>query len=134
MAIYCHLFEDYQNVCPSTVSRRQQRKRINRLSFIGTQELFIPIKNQGALARAHDKGAHDEILLHITDRNTLNFKGSVIAGTGASNGASIGSVNYSAGNPNLWGINSADTIGGFYSNGSNICWRAHPLTQGSVPP
>ncbi|KAA6357365.1 MAG: hypothetical protein EZS28_047108 [Streblomastix strix] len=68
------------------------------------------------------------------DGNTLTFNGSVIAGTGATTGASNGSVNYSAGNPILWGVNSTDPIGGFYSNGSNICWRAHPLTQGSVPP
>ncbi|KAA6378476.1 MAG: hypothetical protein EZS28_025997 [Streblomastix strix] len=68
------------------------------------------------------------------DGNTSSFKESVIAGTGASNGASNGSVNYSAGNPILWSINSTDPIGGFYSNGSKICWRAYPLTEGSVPP
>ncbi|KAA6389001.1 MAG: hypothetical protein EZS28_015472 [Streblomastix strix] len=78
------------------------------------------------------------------DGNTLSFNGQVIAQTNpttgqttissSSNGAANGSVNYSAGNPILWGANSVDTNGGFYSNGTNICWRAHPLTQGSVPP
>ncbi|KAA6361712.1 MAG: hypothetical protein EZS28_042761 [Streblomastix strix] len=68
------------------------------------------------------------------DGNTLSFNGSVIAGTGASTGASNGSVNYSAGNPILWGLNSVDTNGGFYSNGTNICWRARPITLGSIPP
>ncbi|KAA6365925.1 MAG: hypothetical protein EZS28_038548, partial [Streblomastix strix] len=73
-------------------------------------------------------------LIISADGNTLSFNGSVIAGTGAQNGAASGSVQYSAGNPILWGVNSTGTEGGFYSNGSNICWRAHPLTQGSVPP
>ncbi|KAA6388767.1 MAG: hypothetical protein EZS28_015705, partial [Streblomastix strix] len=68
------------------------------------------------------------------DGNTLSFNGSVIAGVGATNGASSGSVQYSAGNPILWGVNSVGTEGGFYSNGTNICWRARPTTLGSVPP
>ncbi|KAA6392185.1 MAG: hypothetical protein EZS28_012286, partial [Streblomastix strix] len=68
------------------------------------------------------------------DGNTLSFNGSIIAGTGATSGASNGSVNYSAGNPILWGMNSTGTEGGFYSNGTNICWRARPITLGSVPP
>ncbi|KAA6398767.1 MAG: hypothetical protein EZS28_005707 [Streblomastix strix] len=73
-------------------------------------------------------------LMISADGNTLTFNGSVIAGTGATNGATNGSVNYSAGNPILWGVNSTDPIGGFYSNGNNVFWRAHPLTLGSVPP
>ncbi|KAA6373805.1 MAG: hypothetical protein EZS28_030668 [Streblomastix strix] len=73
-------------------------------------------------------------LIISADGNTLSFNGSVIAGTGATNGASNGSVNYSAGNPILWGVNSVGTEGGFYSNGTNICWRARPVTLGSVPP
>ncbi|KAA6358346.1 MAG: hypothetical protein EZS28_046127, partial [Streblomastix strix] len=73
-------------------------------------------------------------LIISADGNTLSFNGSVIAGAGAQSGASNGSVNYSAGNPILWGLNSTDSNGGFFSSGSNICWRAHPLTQGSVPP
>ncbi|KAA6343206.1 MAG: hypothetical protein EZS28_052328, partial [Streblomastix strix] len=58
------------------------------------------------------------------DGNTLTFNGSVIAGTGATNGATNGSVNYSAGNPILWGVNSVDTNGGFYSDGPKVYWRA----------
>ncbi|KAA6368241.1 MAG: hypothetical protein EZS28_036232, partial [Streblomastix strix] len=68
------------------------------------------------------------------DGNTLTFNGSVIAGAGATNGASNGSVNYSAGNPILWGVNSVDTNGGFYSDGPKIYWRAKPVTLGAVPP
>ncbi|KAA6388992.1 MAG: hypothetical protein EZS28_015479 [Streblomastix strix] len=68
------------------------------------------------------------------DGNTLSFNGSVIAGTGASNGATNGSVNYSAGNPILWGMNSTIAIGGFYSDGPKVYWRARPITLGSVPP
>ncbi|KAA6389550.1 MAG: hypothetical protein EZS28_014922 [Streblomastix strix] len=68
------------------------------------------------------------------DGNTLTFNESVIAGTGATNGASNGSANYSAGNPILWCQNSTDPIGGFYSDGAKVYWRAYPLTMGSVPP
>ncbi|KAA6371912.1 MAG: hypothetical protein EZS28_032561 [Streblomastix strix] len=68
------------------------------------------------------------------DGNTLTFNGSVKDGTGASNGATNGSVNYSAGNPILWGQNSTDPIGGFYSDGAKVYWRAHPITLGQVPP
>ncbi|KAA6366126.1 MAG: hypothetical protein EZS28_038347, partial [Streblomastix strix] len=73
-------------------------------------------------------------LIISADGNTLSFNGSVIAGTGASTGASNGSVNYSAGNPILWGVNSVDTNGGFYSDGPKIYWRAKPVTLGAVPP
>ncbi|KAA6360273.1 MAG: hypothetical protein EZS28_044200, partial [Streblomastix strix] len=81
-----------------------------------------------------ESGSANRGLQISADGNTLSFNGSVIAGTGASNGASNGSVNYSAGNPILWGMNSTDANGGFYSNGTNICWRARPVTLGSVPP
>ncbi|KAA6387127.1 MAG: hypothetical protein EZS28_017343 [Streblomastix strix] len=73
-------------------------------------------------------------LIISADGNTLSFNGSVIAGTGASTGASNGSVNYSAGNPILWGLNSVDTNGGFYSDGPKVYWRAKPVTLGAVPP
>ncbi|KAA6375171.1 MAG: hypothetical protein EZS28_029303, partial [Streblomastix strix] len=81
-----------------------------------------------------DFGNDNRGLRISADGNTLSFNGSVIAGTGATNGASNGSVSYSAGNPILWSLNSVDTNGGFYSNGTNICWRARPITLGSVPP
>ncbi|KAA6374247.1 MAG: hypothetical protein EZS28_030225 [Streblomastix strix] len=81
-----------------------------------------------------ESGSANRGLRISADGNSLTFNGSVIAGTGATNGASNGSVNYSAGNPILWGLNSVDTNGGFYSNGNNVYWRAHPLTMGSVPP
>ncbi|KAA6362082.1 MAG: hypothetical protein EZS28_042391, partial [Streblomastix strix] len=73
-------------------------------------------------------------LIISADGNTLSFNGSVIAGTGATTGASNGSVNYSAGNSILWGVNSVDTNGGFYSDGPKIYWRAKPVTLGAVPP
>ncbi|KAA6391659.1 MAG: hypothetical protein EZS28_012812 [Streblomastix strix] len=66
-----------------------------------------------------------------TDRNTLTFNRSVIAGTGATNDATKGSVNYSD-NPILWGVNSVDITGGFYSDGAKVYWRAKPITFGSV--
>ncbi|KAA6373451.1 MAG: hypothetical protein EZS28_031022, partial [Streblomastix strix] len=65
-------------------------------------------------------GQPNQGLVISADGQTLTFKGSVIAGAGATNGASNGSVNYSAGNPILWGVNSVDTEDGFYSNGTNI--------------
>ncbi|KAA6374599.1 MAG: hypothetical protein EZS28_029876 [Streblomastix strix] len=73
-------------------------------------------------------------LIISADGNTLTFNGSVIAGTGATSAASNGSVNYSAGNPILWGLNSVDTNGGFYSDGPKIYWRSRPVTLGAVPP
>ncbi|KAA6383216.1 MAG: hypothetical protein EZS28_021259 [Streblomastix strix] len=72
--------------------------------------------------------------IYLADGNTLTFNGSVIAGTGATSGASNGSVNYSAGNSILWGLNSVDTNGGFYSDGPKVFWRAKPVTLGAVPP
>ncbi|KAA6369458.1 MAG: hypothetical protein EZS28_035015, partial [Streblomastix strix] len=86
------------------------------------------------IVKAGQENQADRGLMISADGNTLTFNGSVIAGTGATSGASNGSVNYSAGNPILWGVNSADTNGGFYSNGTNICWRARPITLGSIPP
>ncbi|KAA6400731.1 MAG: hypothetical protein EZS28_003745 [Streblomastix strix] len=73
-------------------------------------------------------------LMIQADGNTLTFNGSVIAGTAATNGATKGSVNFSAGNPILQGANCVGTEGGFYSNGNNVFWRAHRLKMGSVPP
>ncbi|KAA6387757.1 MAG: hypothetical protein EZS28_016712, partial [Streblomastix strix] len=87
-----------------------------------------------SIQRCVDVNNPNRGLMISADGNTLTFNGSVIAGTGATNGATNGSVNYSAGNPILWGANSVDTEGGFYSNGTNICWRARPITLGSVPP
>ncbi|KAA6364695.1 MAG: hypothetical protein EZS28_039778, partial [Streblomastix strix] len=86
------------------------------------------------IVKAGEQMTANRGLMISADGNTLSFNGSVIAGTGASTGASNGSVNYSAGNPILWGVNSVDTNGGFYSDGNNVFWRAHPITMGSVPP
>ncbi|KAA6363234.1 MAG: hypothetical protein EZS28_041239, partial [Streblomastix strix] len=69
-------------------------------------------------------------LIISADGQTLTFNGQVIAGTTSGNG----SVNYSAGNPILWGLNSVDTNGGFYSDGPKVYWRAKPVTLGAVPP
>ncbi|KAA6370775.1 MAG: hypothetical protein EZS28_033698 [Streblomastix strix] len=79
-------------------------------------------------------GQPNQGLLISADGNTLSFNGSIIAGTGATSGASNGSVNYSAGNPILWGVNSVGTEGGFYSDGPKVYWRAKPVTLGAVPP
>ncbi|KAA6358024.1 MAG: hypothetical protein EZS28_046449 [Streblomastix strix] len=83
---------------------------------------------------SNESGSANRGLRISADGNTLSFNGSVIAGTGASNGASNGSVNYSAGNPILWGQYSNGTEGGFYSDGSNIYWRARSITLGPVAP
>ncbi|KAA6393158.1 MAG: hypothetical protein EZS28_011313 [Streblomastix strix] len=93
-------------------------------------------RNAGELyiCRTADQNTDNRGLMISADGNTLSFNGSVIAGTGASTGASNGSVNYSAGNPILWGVNSADTNGGFYSDGPKVYWRAKPITLGAVPP
>ncbi|KAA6372686.1 MAG: hypothetical protein EZS28_031786, partial [Streblomastix strix] len=93
-------------------------------------------RNAGELCicRTADQNTDNRGLMISADGNTLTFNGSVIAGTGATSGASNGSVNYSAGNPILWGLNSVDTNGGFYSDGPKIYWRAKPVTLGAVTP
>ncbi|KAA6378384.1 MAG: hypothetical protein EZS28_026088, partial [Streblomastix strix] len=93
-------------------------------------------RNAGELCicRTADQNTDNRGLMISADGNTLSFNGSIIAGTGATSGASNGSVNYSAGNPILWGVNSVDTNGGFYSDGPKIYWRAKPVTLGAVPP
>ncbi|KAA6368801.1 MAG: hypothetical protein EZS28_035672, partial [Streblomastix strix] len=91
-----------------------------------TGELYI--------CRTADQSTANRGLAISADGNTLSFNGSVVASTGASNGAANVSVNHSAGNPILCSVNSTGTEGGFYSNGSNIYWRARTITLGSVPP
>ncbi|KAA6364056.1 MAG: hypothetical protein EZS28_040417 [Streblomastix strix] len=91
-----------------------------------SQEFVICLKS--------DYGNDDRGLRISAEGNTLSFNGCVIAGTGTSTGASNGSVNYSAGNPILWGLNSVDTNGGFYSDGPKLYWRDKPVTLGSDPP
>ncbi|KAA6371124.1 MAG: hypothetical protein EZS28_033349 [Streblomastix strix] len=93
-------------------------------------------RNAGELCicRTADQNTDNKGLMISADGNTLTFNGSVIAGTGATSGASNGSVNYSAGNPILWGVNSVDTNGGFYSDGPKVYWRAKPVTLGAVLP
>ncbi|KAA6366456.1 MAG: hypothetical protein EZS28_038017 [Streblomastix strix] len=93
-------------------------------------------RNAGELCicRTADQNTDNRGLMISADGNTLSFNGSVIAGAGATNGASNGSVNYSAGNPILWGVNSVGNEGGFYSDGPKIYWRAKPVTLGAVPP
>ncbi|KAA6365900.1 MAG: hypothetical protein EZS28_038573 [Streblomastix strix] len=71
------------------------------------------------IALASDANDNTRGLQISVDGNTLTFNGSVIAGTGATNGQVMARVG---------------DEGGFFSSGANICWRAHPLTQGSVPP
>ncbi|KAA6395415.1 MAG: hypothetical protein EZS28_009058 [Streblomastix strix] len=90
-----------------------------------TGELYI--------CRTADQNITNKGLAISADGNTLSFNGSIIAGTGATSGASNGLVNYSAGNPILWGVNSVDTNGGFYSDGPKVYWRAKPVTLGAVP-
>ncbi|KAA6360239.1 MAG: hypothetical protein EZS28_044234, partial [Streblomastix strix] len=103
---------------------------INGVVDIATDQTITGL----TIGLSSESGAANRGLRISADGNTLTFNGSVIAGTGATNGATNGSFQYSAGNPILWGVNSTGTEGGFYSNGTNICWRARPITLGSVPP
>ncbi|KAA6378178.1 MAG: hypothetical protein EZS28_026296, partial [Streblomastix strix] len=86
------------------------------------------------ICKTADQNITNRGLIISAEGETLTFNGSVIAGTGATSGASNGSVNYSAGNPILWGLNSVDTNGGFYSDGPKVYLRAKPVTLGAVPP
>ncbi|KAA6392578.1 MAG: hypothetical protein EZS28_011895 [Streblomastix strix] len=96
-------------------------------------------KGDGSLTivRTADQYIANRGLVISVDGNTLSFNGSAIADTGATMSQTppaAGSVNYSAGNPILWGVNNAGTEGGFYSDGAKVYWRAKPITLGSVPP
>ncbi|KAA6380419.1 MAG: hypothetical protein EZS28_024053 [Streblomastix strix] len=108
--------------------------------YIENQWMIGTIENNGenqlgfTIVNAGQDGQINRGLQISADGNTLTFNGSVIAGTGATNRATNGSVNYSAGNPILWCVNSVDTNGGFYSDGAKVYWRAKPLIMGSVPP
>ncbi|KAA6402428.1 MAG: hypothetical protein EZS28_002046 [Streblomastix strix] len=73
-------------------------------------------------------------LMISADGNTQYLNGSVIAGKITADNATSGLVNYSAGNPILWGVNSVGTEGGFYSDGAKVYWSAKPVTLESVPP
>ncbi|KAA6403125.1 MAG: hypothetical protein EZS28_001354 [Streblomastix strix] len=100
------------------------------------QSLIIAVANQ---ASDITRGLQISI-----DGNTLSFNDQVIAQTNptagqttissSSSGATNGSVNYSAGNPIIWGVNSVDTNGGFYCDGPKVYWRAKPITLSAVPP
>ncbi|KAA6372042.1 MAG: hypothetical protein EZS28_032430, partial [Streblomastix strix] len=107
----------------------------NKLVNVGTDQTINGRKTFGGTTLEQlTKNIDNKGLKISADGNTLSFNGSVIAGTSASSGAINGSVNYSAGNPILWGVNSTGTEGGFYSNGTNIYWRARTIIFGSVPP
>ncbi|KAA6399585.1 MAG: hypothetical protein EZS28_004883, partial [Streblomastix strix] len=73
-------------------------------------------------------------LITSVDGNTLSFNSIVIARTGATNGATNGSVIYSADSPILWGVKSVGTEGGFCSDGAKVYWRAKSKTLRSIPP
>ncbi|KAA6367520.1 MAG: hypothetical protein EZS28_036955 [Streblomastix strix] len=109
---------------------------LNAISGAIANQWSIYKKGDGTLniVRTTDQNTANKGLQISADGNTLTFNGSVIAGTGATNGATNCSVNYSAGNPILQGVNSADPIGSFYSDGAKVYWRARPLTMGSIPP
>ncbi|KAA6366612.1 MAG: hypothetical protein EZS28_037861, partial [Streblomastix strix] len=70
-----------------------------------------------------DSGDTNRGLCISADGNTLSFNGQIIAGTGAP----VGSVNYSQGNPILWGVRSLGTDGGFYNDGTTVFWRDQAL-------
>ncbi|KAA6397435.1 MAG: hypothetical protein EZS28_007039 [Streblomastix strix] len=107
----------------------------NAISGAIANQWSIYKKGDGSLniVRTTDQNTANKGLKIRADGSILTFNGSVIAGTGATNGATNGSVNYSAGNPILWDVNSVDPIGGFYSDGAKVYWRAKTLTIGSIP-
>ncbi|KAA6358843.1 MAG: hypothetical protein EZS28_045630, partial [Streblomastix strix] len=97
--------------------------------MIDNQWLVGSTGNNGAnplgfvIVKAGQEGQTDRGLQISADGETLSFNGQVIAG----NGAPVGSVNYSQGNPILWGARSLETNGGFYSDGTTVFWRDHAL-------
>ncbi|KAA6370047.1 MAG: hypothetical protein EZS28_034426, partial [Streblomastix strix] len=96
---------------------------------IDNQWLLGSTGNNGAnplgfvIVKAGQEGQANRGLQISADGETLSFNGQVIAGTGAP----VGSVNYSQGNPILWGVRSLETDGGLYSDGTTVFWRDHAL-------
>ncbi|KAA6397151.1 MAG: hypothetical protein EZS28_007323 [Streblomastix strix] len=86
-----------------------------------------------------DRGLHTS-----GDGNSLTFNGSVIAGTGATtnqvggtdgaNGATNGSVNYSACNSIYWSANFAGLEVGFYNDGAKHLCRQRSWQLASQSP
>ncbi|KAA6370708.1 MAG: hypothetical protein EZS28_033765 [Streblomastix strix] len=97
--------------------------------MINNQWLVGTTGNNGAnplgfiIVKAGQEGQADKGLQISADGNTLTFNGQIIAGNGAPNG----SVNYSQGNPILWGSKSLGTDGGFYTDGITVFWRDNAL-------
>ncbi|KAA6386748.1 MAG: hypothetical protein EZS28_017729 [Streblomastix strix] len=91
-------------------------------------------RNAGELCicRTADQNTDNRGLMISADGNTLTFNGSVIAGTGASNGGDS-SVLYSQGKAVQWGINSSQS-GGLYASGQNLYWNARTVLFSSVSP
>ncbi|KAA6391668.1 MAG: hypothetical protein EZS28_012806 [Streblomastix strix] len=112
--------------------------RTNAIATTGTivnqWQIYTSNANLGLkICLSADADNTNRELLISADGNTLTFNGSVIAGTGATNGATNGQVNYSAGNPILRSVKSEDTTGRFYCDGAKVYWRAKLITLGSVP-
>ncbi|KAA6387163.1 MAG: hypothetical protein EZS28_017310 [Streblomastix strix] len=111
----------------------------SNIGYVDNQWMIGTIGNNGqnqlgfTIVKAGQEGQTGRGLQISADGNTLTFNGSVIAGTGATTGASNGSVNYSQDNPIFWGANNTDPRGEFCSDGAKVYWRAYPLTMGSVP-
>ncbi|KAA6376689.1 MAG: hypothetical protein EZS28_027784 [Streblomastix strix] len=94
------------------------------ISVFDTGELKIAL---GAQVMQANRG-----LMISADGNTLSFNGTVIAGTGASNGGDS-SVTYSQGKAVQWGTNSTQS-GGLYASGQNLYWNARTVLFSSVSP
>ncbi|KAA6360791.1 MAG: hypothetical protein EZS28_043682 [Streblomastix strix] len=97
--------------------------KIDNQWMIGTIGNNAPNQLGFTIVKAGQEGQANRGLQISADGNTLSFNGQVIAGTGAP----VGSVNYSQGNPILWGVRSLETDGGFYSDGTTVFWRDHAL-------
>ncbi|KAA6401146.1 MAG: hypothetical protein EZS28_003330 [Streblomastix strix] len=94
-----------------------------QFNYHWTQEIGIDNYQYQFIPSLSSEGYVDRGLQISADGNTLTFNGFVIAGAGATNG----SVNYSQGNAILWDVSSVGAEGGFYSNGTNVFWRAQTL-------
>ncbi|KAA6383890.1 MAG: hypothetical protein EZS28_020581 [Streblomastix strix] len=103
-------------------------------TYTGQRSIFVSSKGELWIGISTQVNQANQGLIISADGNKLSFNGSAIAGTGVTNVATNGSVNYSAGNPILWGTNSVGTEGAFYCDGAKVYWRAKFITLGSIPP
>ncbi|KAA6402478.1 MAG: hypothetical protein EZS28_001991 [Streblomastix strix] len=107
--------------------------RIAKSPAQGNSAIYLDVDNLKVYLSA-DADFTNRGLVITADGNTLSFNDSLIVGTGTIGSASNCTINYSAGNPIVWSVNSVGKGGRFHSDGNTVFWIAGPITLESVTP